>query len=88
MEERRFEKRPRSLILAPVFVRVDERCRVPSPLSRPSWQELVAGWLRYQATQLRWDIERSLARLFHRSWIDLRRAQGERRGGESNHQLR
>jgi hypothetical protein len=82
MEERRFEKRPRSLILAPVFVRTDERRRMPPPLWRPTWQELVLGWLRYQATQLRWDIERGFARLLHRSWIDPRRARrhGRQRG--------
>ncbi|WP_081839063.1 hypothetical protein [Thermogemmatispora carboxidivorans] len=72
MEERRSEQRPRSLILAPIFVRVDERRRLPPPLSRPSWPELVVGWLRFQTTQLRWDIERSLARLLHRPWIDPR----------------
>ncbi|MBX5451437.1 hypothetical protein [Thermogemmatispora sp.] len=82
MEERTYKKRPRSLMLAPVFVRVDERRHVLPPPPRPSWQELVIGWLRYQAVQIRWDLERGLARLLHRSWIDPRRTRRGRERGD------
>jgi hypothetical protein len=34
---------------------------------------MVLGWLRYHATQMRWDIERRLARLLRRPWINPRR---------------
>ena len=31
------------------------------------WHVSIA-WMRYYYTQTRWDLERSLARLFHRRW--------------------
>lgn len=72
MHERPSAKRPRLFLLAPVPVRVDERRREP-PLPQASCREMVLGWLRYHATQMRWDIERRLARLLRRPWINPRR---------------
>ncbi|QBD81053.1 hypothetical protein EPA93_35820 [Ktedonosporobacter rubrisoli] len=36
--------------------------RVPLP-------RLWIAWLQYHYTQLRWDIERGVARLLHRRWV-------------------
>ncbi|WP_126595643.1 hypothetical protein [Dictyobacter aurantiacus] len=39
------------------------------PYQEPdSWYTLCKAWVRYQYIQTRWDIERRLARLFHRRW--------------------
>jgi hypothetical protein len=37
--------------------------------SSSAWERFVA-WLRYHFIQTRWDIERRLARTFHRRWGD------------------
>jgi hypothetical protein len=37
-------------------------------LPTPSWWMRCIAWGRYYSMQLRWDIERSLARLLHRRW--------------------
>ncbi len=44
----------------------DQRRRKQPP--EPSWWLVCRNWLRYHGTQLRWDIERFLARRFHRRW--------------------
>lgn len=42
--------------------------RRPSTQPEPLWQIFMA-WLRYHSIQLRWDIERRVARLLHRKWV-------------------
>jgi hypothetical protein len=62
----RFGSRP----LAPVPVRsstYDQR-RPPSAYQSSLWDRFNA-YIRYYATQWRWDIERTIARLLHRRWI-------------------
>jgi hypothetical protein len=74
MDERSRGKRPLSLIAAPVPVCSDERRKPPfTATGSASCSELLRAWLHYHAIQLRWDLERWLARLFHRPWIDPRR---------------
>ncbi|MBE3560195.1 MAG: hypothetical protein IMW89_13380 [Ktedonobacteraceae bacterium] len=54
---------------APVYVRdslYDQRRLPPAP--QESWAVLCLAWLRYHTTQVRWDIERALARLLRRRW--------------------
>lgn len=66
--------RSQSLIPTPVYASNTDNPYDPyghrrrSPLQQPSWWEYCVAWLRYQCIQLRWDIERSLARLLHRRW--------------------
>jgi hypothetical protein len=36
------------------------------PLQQPSWWDYCIAWLRYHGIQLRWDIERGMARLLRR----------------------
>ena len=62
-------KHPRFLTPLPIPIPVDERYqRGPFPMQQPSWWQFCTQSLRYYSIQLRWDIERSLARLFHRRW--------------------
>ncbi len=68
-ENRWFErvKLSRSLDFAPVHVSIDgQRKRLPVP--QPSWWHLFTGWLSYHSIQIRWHIERRVARMFHRRW--------------------
>ena len=65
MSEKHVPKLPQSLI--PVPVPSDDRQQQPL-LQQPSWWELCTHWVRYHSIQILWDIERSLARLFHRRW--------------------
>jgi hypothetical protein len=59
--------------LAPVYAR-DPHERPQQPyMERVSWWQLCAAWVRYHSIQLRWDIERHVARLLHRRWINPRR---------------
>ncbi len=52
-----------------VFVRTDDGSKRSHMLfqSEPWWLRF-RKWLQYHSIQLRWDIERSLARLFNRRW--------------------
>jgi len=54
---------------APVPVPIDDQYRRSSvPMQQPSWWQRFTRWLAYYGIQLRWDIERRLARLFNRRW--------------------
>ncbi|HLI08490.1 MAG TPA: hypothetical protein VKV40_18150 [Ktedonobacteraceae bacterium] len=59
----------RSLTPVPLPIPTDERYRQRqfSP-QQPAWWESCVQWFRYYSIQFRWDIERGLARLFHRRW--------------------
>ena len=59
---------PGGRILVPVWLHVDERRPAYFPLFQSSWWEVCRAWLRYHAIQVRWDIERKLARLFGKRW--------------------
>ena len=62
-------KHPRSLMPSFTPIPVDERRQGRQfPMQQRSLWQLCTQWLRYHSIQLRWDIERSLARLFHRRW--------------------
>lgn len=51
---------------APIWSSDNEQRR---PLaSQETWWESTVAWIRYQQVQVRWDIERAVARLFHRRW--------------------
>lgn len=60
-------RRPGPRILVPVYARDAYPQRPPLPLF--PWWSYFTAWLRYHSTQLRWDIERGLARLSGRSWL-------------------
>ena len=66
MGEKPASKGPSSFILAPATLE-DQHKRRP-PVEQPSWWTLWSKWLQYYSIQVRWDIERWLARLFHRRW--------------------
>ncbi len=52
-----------------VFVNTDDGYKRPHLVSRPEpWWLRCRRWLQYHAIQVRWDIERRLARLFKRRW--------------------
>lgn len=57
-------QRSRPLTLVPVAHGEQPRRSAPADSLWRRW----AGWWRYQQLQLRWDIERSVARLFRRRW--------------------
>ncbi|HET9918468.1 MAG TPA: hypothetical protein VFQ30_01405 [Ktedonobacteraceae bacterium] len=62
-------KGPRSLIPLPIPLPVDERAHNRQFfMQQPSLWQLCKQWLRYHSIQIRWDIERTVARLFHRRW--------------------
>ena len=48
----------------------DQRRQAPAPMQELSWWQQWKSWLHYHYTQLRWDIERGLARRLHRRWGD------------------
>jgi hypothetical protein len=55
---------------SPVPVLTNDTYKHSHSFSSPSssaWERFVA-WLRYHTIQTRWDIERRLARKFHRRW--------------------
>lgn len=58
--------KPNLLTPVPVYSSQEQRHRL-SPPQETSWQVCIA-WLRYHYIQIRWDLERSIARLFHRHW--------------------
>lgn len=51
----------------PVYARETDRRNILAP-SRESLWSLYTAWLRYHYMQLRWDVERGLARLLRRRW--------------------
>jgi hypothetical protein len=52
-----------------VFVHTnDGRKQSPMLLQSEPWWLRLRKWLQYHSIQLRWDIERRLARLFNRRW--------------------
>ncbi|GCE48414.1 hypothetical protein EI42_06218 [Thermosporothrix hazakensis] len=57
-----------SRTLAPVYVYSDEKRRRRLPEPPPSLWALLLAWIKYHATQIRWDIERAIARLLRRRW--------------------
>ncbi len=66
MGERPTPRYPQSpaLVLVPSEDRYKRKPLVP----QPSLWELCSGWLRYQSIQVRWDIERWVARTLGRHW--------------------
>ncbi|TMC95763.1 MAG: hypothetical protein E6J11_12975 [Chloroflexi bacterium] len=58
-------KRPRSFILAPIPIQ-DQHKQSATP--EPGWWARCSNWIRYYSIQIRWDIERWLARRLHRRW--------------------
>ena len=59
----------RSLTPVPIPIPGDEGYRQRQFLPRQtSWWQACVQWFRYYSIQLRWDIERGLARIFHRRW--------------------
>jgi hypothetical protein len=48
-----------------------ERSQQPR-VEQISWWPICTAWVRYHSIQMRWDIERGLARLFRRRWINRR----------------
>jgi len=58
---------PRSLIPIPVSASDDPAHRRGYPQQHSRWESCLA-WLRYHSIQLRWDIERSWAKLLRRRW--------------------
>ena len=66
MGEKPTVKRPPSFLLVPVPIEDQHRQR--SPVQHSSWWTLCTKWFQYHNLQIRWDIERWLARLFHRRW--------------------
>lgn len=65
MGEKPTSKRPPSLSLVPVTF--DDQYKRP-PVQQAPWWTLCNKWLQFHTIQIRWDIERWLARLFHRRW--------------------
>lgn len=60
-------RHPRLLIPIPVYASDDPASRRRRPhVQQLSWWESCLAWLHYHSTQLRWDIERSWAKLLHR----------------------
>jgi hypothetical protein len=64
MGEKFPSKHPRQLTPVPVFVEHPPR----QPAERISWFTLCVQWFQYHSTQIRWYIERRVARLLHRRW--------------------
>jgi hypothetical protein len=55
------------LIPLPVPIGDQQRRKQPNG-PQPSFWRLCSNWVRYHSIQWRWDIERFLARRFHRRW--------------------
>lgn len=55
-------------LLTPVHVYSSQEQRRRHSMPQESWWQVCVGWLRYHHIQMRWDIERVLARLLHRRW--------------------
>ncbi len=65
MGEKHNPKRPPAFVLAPVPI---EDPRKRPTVRQPPWWTLCAAWLQYHSIQIRWHIERWLARHLHRRW--------------------
>ncbi|TMD63694.1 MAG: hypothetical protein E6I91_12435 [Chloroflexi bacterium] len=65
MGEKPSLKRPPSFILAPIPIQDQQK---QPATQQPGWWTRFSNWIRYYSTQIRWDIERWLARRFHRHW--------------------
>lgn len=60
---------PGAGLLVPVPIPVSYHSHRKLPLEQqPSWWTRCVAWLRYHFIQLRWDVERFLARLLHSRW--------------------
>jgi hypothetical protein len=60
----------RIFVPAPVYIPTEQQppqSYSAAQLSKSYWF-LCKCWLRYHLTQLRWDIERTIARLRHQRW--------------------
>ena len=57
-------------ILVPVYIPTEQQPLQSYSTAQPaeSYWFLCKCWLRYHFIQLRWDIERTIARLHHRRW--------------------
>ena len=58
---------PHSSPLVPVPVPAKHTYKRP-PMPELPWWTLCVRWLQYHTIQIRWDIERWLARRLHRRW--------------------
>jgi hypothetical protein len=69
MGERHAKKSAGRHSLSFVFVHMDDgRKQSPLLLQPESWWVLCRKWLHYTSIQWRWDVERRIARIFHRRW--------------------
>jgi len=59
-------QKPDVLIPAPAYNPQEQRRR--SPIQQESLWDLFVSWASYYSIQIRWDVERALARIFHRRW--------------------
>ncbi|GHO53011.1 hypothetical protein [Ktedonobacter robiniae] len=50
----------------PIYTSKQERRR--ATISADPWQYRIQAWLTYHMIQIRWDIERGIARLLHKRW--------------------
>jgi len=52
-----------------VYVHTNNRHKqLPMQMQTETWWLRCRKWVEYHSIQLRWDIERRLARLFNRRW--------------------
>jgi len=58
-------KHPRQFTLVPVFI--DSTHKQPA-MPRLAWWTVFTRWFQYHSIQVRWYIERRVARLLHRRW--------------------
>lgn len=65
MGEQPNPKRPPSFVLAPISI--EDQYKQPAA-QQTTWWTRCTRWLHYYTIQIRWDIERWLARRFHRRW--------------------
>lgn len=53
-------------VLIPIYTSEQEHRRATLPVD--PWHYRVQSWFAYHMIQIRWDIERGLARLLHKRW--------------------
>ena len=61
----------RSLFLpqcAPIPIYASEQERRRATMPAVPWQYRIRAWFAYHMIQIRWDIERGIARLLHKRW--------------------
>ena len=58
--------KPSSLTPVPVYSMQKPHHQLSTP--RESFWQFCLSWVRYHATQIQWDIERTIARLLNRRW--------------------